>query len=201
MKLKDKDIRTALRNYLAQEFAYDSTTKVLEELGVSHWSGRIDMVAVNGCIHGYEIKSDADTLERLPNQVALFNKAFDSLSLVCTKKWIEEVVDLIPNWWGILLADYQENDVSFSWYRKPSHNPEMDIRSMVELLWRDEAIAVLERHGLSRGFRQKARWIMWDRLVENVVHFDLKESIREQLKVRDHYQGTFRKQLPCDDLL
>ena len=199
MDLRDKDIRSALREHLENKFACDSTTRILEELGVSHWTGRIDMAAVNGHIHGYEIKSDLDTLNRLPNQVELFSKVFDTLTLVCTPKWLEEAQEIIPNWWGIIqVKPTKAGKIRFFVYRKPKKNPKLELRAMVELLWREETIDVLENHGLAKGYKQSARWILWDRLVACISKTELKVSVRERLKVRVPYRGSFRQPLSCD---
>lgn len=199
MELRDKDIRSALREHLKSKFACDPTTRILEEMGVSHWNGRIDMIAVNGHIHGYEIKSDLDTLDRLPNQAELFSKVFDTLTLVCTPKWLDDAQKIIPDWWGIVQAKpTKTGNIRFSVYRKPKKNPQLELRAMVELLWREEAIDVLESHGLARGYKQSARWILWDRLVECIPKTELKVSVRERLKVRVPYRGSFRQQLLCD---
>jgi hypothetical protein len=60
----DAIIRAALKRYLEGRHAQDDKVRIIEELGISHGSCRIDIAVVNGMIHGYEIKSDQDTLQR-----------------------------------------------------------------------------------------------------------------------------------------
>ena len=52
------------------------------------WSGtvRIDVAVLNGEMCGYEIKSDRDTLERLPFQIEIYSKEFDKLTLVVGRR-------------------------------------------------------------------------------------------------------------------
>ena len=67
----DHQIRTALRRHLLQQHIDNHDTLILDELGVRHGTARIDIVVINGVMHGYEIKSDRDTLNRLPEKIRL----------------------------------------------------------------------------------------------------------------------------------
>lgn len=62
----DLIIREALKRLLENRHAKDKKVRIIEELGVHHGTARIDIAVVNGIMHGYEIKSDQDTLQRLP---------------------------------------------------------------------------------------------------------------------------------------
>src|SRR5436305_708698 len=53
-------------------------------------------------IHGYEIKSDKDTLIRLPRQVDAYNAVFERATLVSTRRHLSSAREIIPNWWGIV---------------------------------------------------------------------------------------------------
>ena len=66
--LKDSDIRKSLYNNILKKHEDASDTIVLNELGLLQGACRVDIAVVNGSLHGYEIKSEADTLDRLPYQ-------------------------------------------------------------------------------------------------------------------------------------
>jgi hypothetical protein len=66
--VRDRDVRQALHRKVLKEHHGDANTLVVDELGLRHGTCRVDIAVVNGFIHGYEIKSDADTLERLPRR-------------------------------------------------------------------------------------------------------------------------------------
>src|SRR5690349_11086244 len=70
--LSDAVIRTALKAQLLAD--HDKDTVLLEELGLSRGHVRVDIALVNGRLHGYEIKSDLDSLRRLSRQVELYSK-------------------------------------------------------------------------------------------------------------------------------
>ena len=70
--MRDIDIRRRLR---ADErlHPWDSNTRIVEELGLCQGVARVDLAVVNGTIHGYEIKSERDTLTRLSGQAEIYN--------------------------------------------------------------------------------------------------------------------------------
>src|SRR6266851_6542601 len=105
VRMRDQDVRQALRDKLQDQYAYDPDTRIVEEMGV--WSGsvRIDVAVINGELTGYELKSDRDTLERLPVQADLYSRVFDRLTLVVARRHAQKARDCIPKWWGIVVAE------------------------------------------------------------------------------------------------
>ena len=63
-------------------------------------------------------------------------------------------------------------------------NPSRDARALVELLWLEDSIALLERHGLDRGVRSKPRRIIWDRICESLDIEVIAAAVRAHLKTR-----------------
>ncbi len=80
--MRDSDVRKALHSRVLRDHHNDPNTLVLNELGLRHGACRVDVAVVNGSLHGYELKSDMDTLERLPAQVGLYGKVLDKATLV-----------------------------------------------------------------------------------------------------------------------
>ena len=60
--LKDNDIRVTLIDELNRINAQHDY-RIIEELAVCDGEARVDVAVANGRLCGYEIKSDADTLE------------------------------------------------------------------------------------------------------------------------------------------
>ena len=153
----DLIIRTALREALRKLHARDKKLRIIEELGVSHGTARIDIAVVNGIMHGYEIKSDQDTLQRLPEQMNIFNAVFDKVTLVVGKSHLYNAINMIPDWWGIIVAKADPNgSITFNVIREGENNKGQDGVSVARLLWREEALRILEEageaHGSSRCF-------------------------------------------------
>lgn len=182
--LRDADIRPALRSYLVSQLDDPRDTAILEELGICRGQGRADLALVNGELHGYEIKSDRDTPRRLANQIDFYSQVFSQATLVVGKQLTTATREAVPLWWGILQVKRGANDLHFRAVRPARSNPRRDVRSLVEFLWLDDAIALLERRGAARGVRGKPRRVVWDRICE---HFDVDEvdaAVRHHLKAR-----------------
>lgn len=182
--LGDSEIRSILRSQLSKKHASKSRTVFIEELGLCRGQVRVDLSVVNGLLHGYEIKSDRDSLRRLSGQVELYGKVFDRATLVVGERHLAEALDKVPKWWGVLVARRSAKGLQLKTMRSPRSNPKKDPRALVELLWLDDALAMLEERDAARGYRGKARWIVWDRVCELCSLDEIAKAVRTQLKAR-----------------
>ena len=184
--MNDLDIRNVLRAQLIRRYAKDDDALVLEEVGIGHGAARIDLVVVNHQLHGYEIKSDRDSLERLPDQIQAYSSIMDRVTLVVGYRHAYEALMMVPEWWGVRLAETrrQGGTVVLSGARPARHNPGVDLAAAVALLWRSEALAILQEMGAAGGVRSKRRREIYRRLVEVSDPDGLRSRIRQQLKQR-----------------
>ncbi|MDH7795921.1 MULTISPECIES: sce7726 family protein [unclassified Beijerinckia] len=182
--MHDGDVRRAVLAHLADIYGADPSTRVVEEMGV--WSGtvRVDIAVVNGKLSGYELKSNSDTLERLPYQVEIYGKVFDHMTLVVGDKHAEKALRIIPKWWGCVMASMHDGKVKLKSKRKGRQNPQPDPSVVVQMLWKDEAVAVLEKHGLANGWRSKRAGEISARLLSEIPFRQLRDHVRDALKVR-----------------
>lgn len=174
-------IRSALTEVLRKRYARDKELRIIEELGVQHGNVRIDIAVVNGIMHGYEIKSDRDTLERLPEQMKEFNTVFDQITLVVGKQHLYEAIHIVPDWWGIMIAKINKGKVVFHKIREPEDNKEQDKVSIARLLWREEALQILKECGQADGVRSKPREFIYKKLANVLDDGILKEKVRRTL--------------------
>lgn len=180
----DAIIRAALKRHLEGRHAQDEKVRIIEELGISHGACRIDIAVVNGMMHGYEIKSDQDTLQRLPEQIEIFNAVFDKITLVVGKSHLYAAVNMLPDWWGIIVAKNINGRLSFNRIREDDTNYEQNSLSIARLLWREEALGILEEAGAAKGLYSKPRNFIYQRLSAVLDHRALREKVRETLFVR-----------------
>ncbi|MEK7463262.1 MAG: sce7726 family protein, partial [Patescibacteria group bacterium] len=149
------------------------------------------LAAVNGIMHGFEIKSDLDSLGRLPHQIEIYNSVFNKITLVVGATHLYNAFNIIPDWWGVIVARVNKNGmVSFNEIRKPEKNNNVKVHSVVKLLWKEEAIGVLKEIGFARGYKSKNRNQICKKITEEldleIVSFKVRESIlfnREGWKV------------------
>ena len=187
-QMRDRDVRAALRAKLATDYAHDPNTKIVEEMGV--WSGsvRIDLAVINGELIGYELKSDRDTLERLPLQAQLYSRVFDRLTLVVGTRHARRAANMLPEWWGIRIAEWTEGGIIALHEERPAQsNPAPDPYLVAQLLWKTEALAVLEDYDLAKGWRSKTVRAIHQRLAMALDFSVLSAEVRKILKLRDSW--------------
>ena len=185
VQTNDLIIRTTLKKELQIRHANDKKVRIIEELGVQHGEARIDIAVVNGIMHGYEIKSDKDTLERLPEQIEEFNTVFDKITLVVGKKHLYQAINMVPDWWGIVIAKVSSNSsVVFTTIRDEEFNTNQKGVSVAKLLWKEEALKILEDTGQATGFYSKPRRYIYEKLADILDIQTLKFKVRETLFFR-----------------
>jgi len=188
--MRDSDVRAAVTGWLRGKHAGDPNTRIVEEMGVWNGSVRIDVAVINGELHGFELKSDRDTLERLEVQAAIYSQVFDRVTLVAGKRHVEKAMAKVPEWWGVASATMVESGPPrLRHIRRAERNPDLDLMQMARLLWRPEAIDILERRGLSKGYKSKGVEIVLARLVESLSPRDLAREVRTSLKAREGWLG------------
>lgn len=186
--MHDIDIRHTLLSLFGSLYGDSSDALVVEELGLCQGESRIDVAVINGSIHGYEIKSERDTLDRLPIQQNYYNRTLDYVTIVSAEKHIPEIKNMVPHWWGIQIARYSSDNVVIEDFRSAKKNPDLDPGALVQLLWRDEAISALRERGLQKGVLGKPRTVAWERLVDRLSIEELKQVVRDCLKSRSGWR-------------
>lgn len=186
--MRDLDVRKALRRELDWQHFGDDRTRIVEEMGV--WSGsvRVDVAVINGELCGYEIKSARDTLARLPFQQALYSQVFDRVTLVVAEHHAEKAASLVPAWWGTMIASERDDrEVRLCIARSPSENPSIDPLQVARLLWRPEALTLLERHSLAKGYKSSSADRICRRIASELPLDVVRREVREALKLRPNW--------------
>jgi hypothetical protein len=191
MTTNDKVIREALKLHLEKLHTGNPKLRIIEELGVEHGAARIDLAVINGVLHGYEIKSDRDTLLRLPEQMGMYNSVFDQITLVVGKTHLYEAINLVPDWWGVTIAKSISNgSVIFNEIRESKSNSGQNSVSVARLLWRNEALELLEQAGEANGYRSKSRSLIYERLSAVFDQETLEEKVRDTLCFREAWRSA-----------
>ncbi len=185
----DKLIRAALIQDLAEDYK-DQDVRIIEELGILHGSARVDIAVVNGIIHGYELKSDLDTLNRLPDQMKFYNSVFDQITLVVGTNHLHEAIKIVPEWWGIMVAKTLSDEVCFYEIRDAEENPLKQSVPTASLLWRNEALSILEKRNQAKGVRSKSRDVIYERLASVLDTETLRKEIRTCLATRTNWRSA-----------
>ncbi|MFZ5968395.1 MAG: sce7726 family protein [Bacillota bacterium] len=199
-KTRDIDIRISLYQTIRNQFEDHPDTIVIDELQVCYGSARVDIAAINGFLHGYEIKSESDTLERLEQQITYYNKVFDYLYLACSEKYITEVEKKIPSWWGIFLATNNEfGQVDLKKVREAECNERLESFALAQLLKKDEILQVLSLYGLNNQVKKLPKYKLWQYLADSLPIQEIQENVKRCLKTRENWRSNLLNKL-CDDL-
>lgn len=187
--MRDIDVRLALRRKEVDDIVRDDPlSRVIEEMGLMQHSVRIDVAIINGRMHGYEIKSKSDTLDRLPLQQELYSKVFDRLTLVVDEHHAIAARGLVPEWWGIIVVSGDKADPQFTIWRRAEENPQVDPYCLCQLLWKEEALELLTSKGAARGLSSKPRKVVWETLSGLMPLDELKDSVRTILRHRPDWR-------------
>ena len=187
----DRDIRPTLLRAVRED--HPGAT-LFEEFPVCR-KGRADLVAVNAALWGYEIKSERDTLSRLPIQIERYECICDFSTVVSAERHLKNVKQLIPSHWGVVSVSGPADNCFLEEVRKPKRNPNRQIDHIIRLLWKTECVKVLRSHGIavSRNSSVRAIWTM----LQGLPIVDLDVSVRCALKERHTLE--FAAQRMTDD--
>ena len=170
--------RTALRAHASRRNRHDI---LIDEFWIPLTNERADLVTVGAKRTAYEIKSSLDTLKRLPRQVDAYGRAFDSCVAVVAEKHLVAVTHQIPRWWGLFLIAGDGTTVTEQ--RPALTNPELDPETVVRLLWKAEAAALLKNLGRP-PIPGTGRSQMWRDLLTLFDSAELSTQVTQVLRAR-----------------
>lgn len=195
--MRDCDIRAVLKPRLEKRFVR-TPSLIVDELGFAGHVARIDVAVINCSLHGYEIKSERDTLARLDQQLSHYADQFHYVTVVTADKHLDGVLAKSPIGVGVIRATMQGGRIVLRQVRRPRSLGQTADR-IARLFWWPEALAVLEKHDLAKGAKRLNGDMLRSRLLEHFTASQLLEELRETLAGRRAEQLQTRK-LTSDDL-
>jgi len=187
--MNDAEIRQNFHRKMLYRQHARHNTLVIDELGLNHGKCRADIAVVNGQLVGYEIKSDNDSLRRLRDQITAYNAVFDKAFIVVGNRHINSIQDCVPEWWGVILSSRGPKGViHFNMMRKAQVNRSIDPVSVARLLWRDEAVEILQQKRLSSKVLRQPRAVLYKHVAELLSTRELREAVRKYLQKRRNWR-------------
>lgn len=187
--MKDIDVRNAMLSRLAKQHVGDDDARIVQEMGVWNGTARVDIAVINGELCGFELKSDSDTLQRLPQQADIYGRVFDRMTLVVGERHLDKSVKIIPSWWGIIVATQKTRSLCLKSIKRTCKNPNQDPFVITRLLWREEILFILNKYNLADGVRSKTAHFLSERLIMNLPMQILKDEVRNTLKSRNGWRS------------
>lgn len=193
----DRQIRPLVRELILDEHSDCDQLTIYEEFAI--WGGdvRADFAALNGISRGYEIKSSRDTLERLAAQRHAYNEVFDEIFLVASEVHLRDLRRVSP-WWGIIQVHASTDGLRLERTRPATRNPRRNPSAIAALLWRGEALSILQRYGLDGGFHSKPLSDMIVALTSELAVDTLAEHVRHAIRLRGDWKAAARRK-QCDE--
>lgn len=179
--LYDKDIREPLFDFLEESYG---KIRLLEEQPMGRSRADVVMVAPEA-LYGIEIKSDADTYARLEKQIKDYDKYYDYNLVVVGTSHAAHIREHVPDWWGIITVEQEDEKADFYFLRRPQPNPQMDWNCKIEILWRPELAHIQELNRM-HAYKQKSKRFVADKIVETVEQTLLAGQVSEELFERDY---------------
>ncbi len=184
--LNELEVRTLLMKELNERYSQCNDTRIINELGLDFGASRIDIAVVNGIMHGYEIKSDLDNLNRLPRQMEYYNKVFERMTIVVSRKYLSEVKTMIPLWWGIktISAD-QKRLIDIRKGRKDSFQ---DTSLIIKLLWKKELEGLIDYFNWPKSYKKMRKKKLLTLFNEEADHNEVRMYVYDVLKTRRNWR-------------
>ena len=188
-RIDDPEVRKALIQKRLRPFCQRDDVLVVHELGLAHARVRVDIAVLNGVLHGYEIKSDCDTLHRLETQLEIYRQSLQKLTFVVAERHVPKVLDCTPDWCGVLaVRKGLRGALRFSALRRSSRNPEVSRFVMAHLLWRDEVESILAASGIAKSALRMPRAELYELLVADIAEAKLAALIKSAMAQRQAWR-------------
>ena len=108
-------------------------------------STRADVVHITEqFMHGYEVKGDGDTLQRVANQLRCYGQVYDFVTFVVTERHLAKLLPLLPRWVGVQIASAE----GLRPHRAAAYNATVERAPLARLLLLEEVKQYLLALGL-----------------------------------------------------
>lgn len=185
--MQDLDIRKVLHSHLKKENKSIKDTIIIDELDLCSGLSRIDVTVINGVIHGYEIKSEEDTLKRLPLQMNYYNKSLEKISVATNRIHLKEIKNFVPKWWGLILVD-EDKKRKLKEIRKAKKNPSVEGKSLLQLLWKEELFYMTQKYDV-KVKRSSNKKILQENIADALEMKTISQEVRSILKSRQNWRS------------
>lgn len=180
----DADVRKLVLAELNEKYANRNDTKIVNELGIANGNSRIDIAVINGILHGYELKSESDSLGRLVRQANYYDKIFERMTLVIDRKFLTQSKEIVPKWWGISVvnADYSKTIP----IRKGRKVKTKNYPTLLNLLWKQELTGLLDYLEYPKKLKRLGKDDIYKLILQDKRKDTVKEYIYSALKKRTY---------------
>ncbi len=145
--MRDADVRSVLCDAVSVRLGKGQFILV-PEVDI-RWSvpARADALLVGDRICGFEIKSDVDSIARLPRQIEAYGQVVERAFLVVGERHRQKATDILPDWWHVWVAREERGVISLSQTRRGRLNPDVNPLAVLTFMNRAQLTVELSRLG------------------------------------------------------
>lgn len=152
-----------------------------------------DVLVVDSALHGYEIKSERDSLARLQKQIKNYARVCSRMTLVVARRHLDKAMSMLPEVWGVIAV----RDSDLCVVREPQENTAIEAKMLLHMLWRDELLDVLRRYNLLRkGWKRLPLYALCPEaaklLSPDVIVAEVAAAIKEREYARDNHETVVK---------
>lgn len=196
LQMKELDVRRLLyQTEIKRVLTANPKNRVVDELELVRGEVRIDVAVIGDIMHGYEIKSAKDNLLRLPNQQLHYGKVFEKMTLVADERHVDEAVKIVPRNWGLIAVGMRDGTPYADEIWPATLNFNLEPLALAQLLWREEALELMEYFDLDHGLKSKPRKVLWQTLAKNLTMEQLKTFVCFKLRSRKGWKKRKRSRI------
>lgn len=111
-------------------------------------SSRADLCRINHKSIAYEIKTEVDSLNRLPKQVEDYSKLFEYVYVILNQKHFEKARNMLPSHVGIINYRLDVGNCIFSNKKKAIKSPFLDSNAQIRNLSSNDMMLILKKHNV-----------------------------------------------------
>ena len=143
---------------------------------------RADVVHVTEhFMHGYEVKGDGDTLQRVANQLRCYGEVYDFVTFIVTEKHLPKLLPLLPKWVGVLVASAE----GLRPHRAAVYNATVERAPLAKLLLLEDVKQFLLARGLAGVSTLRSKEVsQFLRTTQLIPLSNLAQYVRERLMAR-----------------
>ena len=178
--MKDREIR---KEFILRNLDFFKSTTFVNEMGVNS-KNIVDLAALDfkkNIFYGFEIKSEADTLQRLMKQLSTYTTFFNIVYVVAHYKHTKAVLSLLDNNVFTQNVGYIEvsDDLNFTELRKAKYaKPRFD--TFIRNLDLEELTSLCESKGQYLGWENKSMLI--DKIKRSTTMDEIYEHMKSKVK-------------------
>jgi hypothetical protein len=187
--MRDKIVRQAFHNTVLKSDHSDLQTIVIDELGLRNGEVRADIAVVNGKLIGYEIKTEKDTLSRLPTQIQAYSEVFEKAFIILSDNHLKNAITMIPNWWGVYrIKRKPDGSFIFPCIRNARINKNQNTFTLVQLLWKPEALKLINSIFAASFKSNLNKQVIYELLSQKFSKKKMSKVVIQYLKQRDNWR-------------